>query len=206
VCLLGRFPALSGVDLDVAEGEVVLLSGPNGAGKSTLLRLVAGLVPLARGSAEVLGHDLGTDRRSHRHLVGLLGHETHCYDDLNVRENLRFHARAAGKPAAAGDAALEQLDLTRSASVPHRLLSAGQKRRLALAAVLCRDPRLLLLDEPHAGLDAAGRDVLEGVIASFPGTVLLASHELDRARSVAGREVALAGGRAVAAKPQAVPA
>src|SRR5215471_8958806 len=69
VCLLGRFPALAGVDLDVREGEVVLLSGGNGAGKTTLLRLLAGLVPLRAGTGEVLGHDLTTDRRGHRQLV-----------------------------------------------------------------------------------------------------------------------------------------
>src|ERR1700736_772289 len=76
VCLLGRFPALAGVDLDVAEGEVVLLSGGNGAGKTTLLRLLAGLVSLHSGVGEVLGHDLARDRRAHRRLVGLVGHET----------------------------------------------------------------------------------------------------------------------------------
>ena len=94
MCLLGRFPALAGVDLDVLEGEVVLLSGGNGAGKTTLLRLLAGLVPLHSGTAEVLGQDLDDDRRAHRRLIGLVGHETACYDDLTVGENLRFAARA----------------------------------------------------------------------------------------------------------------
>src|ERR1700730_15688951 len=96
VCLLGRFPALAGVDLDVQAGEVVLLSGGNGAGKTTLLRVLAGLVPLHSGVGEVLGFDLTADRRSHRRLVGLVGHETSCYADLTVLENLRFAGRAAG--------------------------------------------------------------------------------------------------------------
>jgi heme ABC exporter ATP-binding subunit CcmA len=197
VCLLDRFPALAGVDLDVESGEVVLLSGANGSGKTTLLRLLAGLHCLHSGTAEVLGHDLSTDRRGARRAIGLLGHETGCYDDLTVRENLRFTARAAGRSAAASGAALERVGLTAQADVVHGRLSAGQRRRLALAVTLAREPQLLLLDEPHAGLDAAGRAVLDTVVASSPAegrTVIIASHELDRARALAHREVVLSGG------------
>ena len=98
VCLLDRFPALAGADLDVEAGEIVLLSGPNGAGKSTLLRLLAGLLPLRSGTATVLGHDLGRDRRTVRREVSLVGHQTFCYDDLTTIENLHFAARASGRP------------------------------------------------------------------------------------------------------------
>ncbi len=199
VCLLGRFPALAGVDLDVAAGEVVLVSGGNGAGKTTLLRLLAGLIPLHSGEAEVLGADLTVDRRSVRRDLSLVGHDTFCYDDLTVLENLRFAARASGSRAEAADAALERLDLGPIAGVTHARLSAGQRRRLALAVALSREPRLLLLDEPHAGLDAEGRGVLDSVCAEAAAegrTVLLASHELERARALAGREVVLTAGQA----------
>jgi heme ABC exporter ATP-binding subunit CcmA len=199
VCLLGRFPALAGVDLDASTGEVVLLSGANGAGKTTLLRLLAGLVPLYSGVAEVLGHDLAHDRRSVRRDLALVGHETFCYDDLTVRENLRFAARAAGRDESEADAALERLGLARQADVAHRRLSMGQRRRLAVAVALSRDPRLLLLDEPHAGLDAEGREVLDAVVRAAPAedrTVLLASHELEHARALASREVVIAAGQA----------
>ncbi|MGH9013032.1 MAG: ABC transporter ATP-binding protein, partial [Acidimicrobiia bacterium] len=148
VCLLGRYPALAGVDLDVSDGEVVLLSGANGSGKTTLLRLVAGLVPLHSGSGEVLGHDLARDRRAARRDLALVGHETFCYDDLTVHENLRFAARAGGRPAGSSDAAMQRVGLARQADVTHGRLSAGQRRRLALAVALAREPRLLLLDEP----------------------------------------------------------
>ena len=208
VCLLGRFPALAGVDLDVDEGEVVLVSGPNGAGKTTLLRLLAGLVPLSGGTGAVLGHDLASDRLGARRHVALLGHAPGCYDDLSVRENLRFFTRAAGGRAADADAALERLGLERQAGLAFHRLSAGQRRRTALAALVARRPRLVLLDEPHAELDAAGRDLLDGLIramAAEGATVLLSSHELARARALAGREVALVAGQVRTARPEPAP-
>ncbi len=203
VCLLGRFPALAGLDLDADQGEVVLLSGGNGAGKTTLLRVLAGLVAVHSGEAEVLGHDLTRDRRSHRRELALVGHESACYDDLTARENLDFAVRAAGGSSAAADEALERLGLGRLADVPHGRMSAGQRKRLALAIALARVPRLLLLDEPHAGLDAEGRAVLDETLASAQAegrTVLVASHELDRTRALATREVVLTAGRAHGAR------
>jgi ABC-type multidrug transport system ATPase subunit len=128
-----------------------------------------------------------------------VGHETFCYDELTVRENLRFAARAAGRDTEEADRALERLGLSRLADVVHGRLSAGQRRRLAVAVALSRDPRLLLLDEPHAGLDAEGREVLDAVVAAAPTehrTVLLASHELDHARGLATREVVISAGQA----------
>lgn len=199
VCLLGRFPALAGVDLDVEAGEVILLSGGNGAGKTTLLRLLAGLVPLHTGEAEVLGHDLTADRRSHRRDLALVGHETACYEDLTVLENASFAARAGGATTDDARAALATVGLTRLLDVRHSKLSEGQRRRLTLAIALARDPKLLLLDEPHAGLDAEGRTALDETLRSAAAggrTVLLASHELDRARALASREVVLTGGQA----------
>jgi heme ABC exporter ATP-binding subunit CcmA len=197
VCLLGRFPALAGADLDVDDGEIVLLTGPNGAGKTTLLRLLAGLVPLHAGQASVFGVDLARDRRHVRRYLSLVGHETFCYDDLTTRENVRFAARAVGRDVAAADAALERLQLERVADVTHARLSAGQRRRLSLAIAIARDPRLLLLDEPHAGLDDATRATVDELIAAAPGegrTVLLASHEVAHTRALASREARVVAG------------
>jgi ABC-type multidrug transport system ATPase subunit len=196
--MLGRFPALAGVDLDVEAGEIVLLAGANGAGKTTLLRLCAGLLPLRAGSAEILGVDLAVDRRAIRRSLALVGHETFCYDDLNVHDNIRFATRAAGRSAADADAALERLALQRVAGVAHGRLSQGQRRRVALAIALARDPRLLLLDEPHAGLDEDSRQVLAEIVRAAPEegrTVLLASHELEIARQLATREVRISAGQ-----------
>lgn len=198
VALIGRFPALAGVDLDVGEGEVVLLQGPNGAGKSTLLRLCAGLLRLESGDGEVLGHDLATERPVIRRSVGLLGHDTALYDDLTVRENLDFWARASRVDAAAVEPAMDRLGVAdRLHDVAVGLLSAGQRRRVALAAVVVRRPRVWLLDEPHAGLDPSGRDLVDRLVADAAAagaTVLLSSHEVDRTLDLATRRITVAGG------------
>lgn len=198
VCLLGRFPALAGVDLDVGRGELVLLSGPNGAGKTTLLRACAGLVPVVDGDARVLGVDLRTDPRAVRHRVGLLGHATGLYDDLTVAENVRFWARAGRARRADADAAMARLGLDgRLADVAVARLTAGQRRRTALAVMVARRPELWLLDEPHAALDQEGRELVDRLMTdavAAGATVIFASHELDRVRRLAHRRVQVAGG------------
>lgn len=207
VCLLGRFPALAGVDLDVEQGEVVLLSGGNGAGKTTLLRVLAGLVPVHQGEAEVLGIDLTQDRHSHRRRLGFVAQDGFGYDDLTVRENLRFASKAAGVSSEAGERALAELELDALADVRYGKLSTGQRRRLALAIALARRPELLLLDEPHAGLDAPGRAYLDGVLrqaADGGVSVVLASHELDLVRPTVSREVVMTNGQAHGALVTAV--
>lgn len=205
VVLLGRFPALAGVDLAVAPGQIVLLAGPNGAGKTTILRLCAGLVPLTSGEARVLGLDLATDRRGVRRHVGLLGHANGLYDDLTVADNVRFWGRSARASDAEIAAALARLGLDgRLADLPAAKLSAGQRRRTALAALVARRPRVWLLDEPHAGLDAAGRDDLDQLVrdaAAAGATVLFSSHELDRAEHLAHQVVTIQGGRAGVPRP-----
>ncbi len=198
VCVLGRFPALAGVDLDVAHSEVVLVQGPNGAGKSTLLRTCAGLQPVAAGEAVVLGHDLRVDRRAVRRRVGLLAHATGLYDDLTVADNVVFWARTSGASAHDAGAALARVGLDgRLRDVAASRLSAGQRRRTALAVLLARRPELWLLDEPHAGLDTAGRDLVDELVREAVAsgvTVLLASHDLDRATALADRVVTIHGG------------
>jgi heme ABC exporter ATP-binding subunit CcmA len=198
VALLGRFPALAGINLDVVRGEIVLLRGPNGAGKTTVLRVCAGLVPVVRGEARVLGHDLRHDVRPVRRRVGLLGHATGLFDDLTVADNVTFWGRAYRAGRAEIDAALGLVGLAdRLRDVPVARLSAGQRRRTSLACLLVRRPELWLLDEPHAGLDNDARDVLDGLVrqaVAQGATVLMSSHELDRAESLAHRVVELDGG------------
>ena len=199
VAVLGSFPALAGATLSVRRGEIVLLRGPNGAGKTTLLRLCAGLVPLERGQGRILGVDLVDDRELVRHRVGMIGHNNGLYSDLTVAENVRFWGRTVGASTAEVDAALHRMGLDgRLANLPISRLSAGQKRRAALAGLVARRAELWLLDEPHAGLDAAGRDELDHVLklaAAAGATVMVASHELERASQLATRQVEVVAGQ-----------
>lgn len=216
VVLLGRFPALSGVDLSVERGEIVVVRGANGAGKTTLLRLCAGLVRLYQGEGEVLGSSLSGAKAAGavawRSRVGFLGHETRLYGDLTAKENVEFARALCGLRRrerqevggeAAGEAALEQMELP--ARLHHERvsrLSAGQQRRVAFACVMVRRPELWLLDEPHASLDAEGRKCIDAVIAevaSAGAAVIAVTHEHGGVFGGASalRTVALAGGRVV---------
>jgi len=196
--VLGRFPALAGVTLDVVDGEIVHLQGPNGAGKSTLLRACAGLLRVVEGEAVVLGHDLRVDRRAVRSAVGLVAAQPFLYEDLTVEENVRFATRAVRADPGQADAALRRMGLAeRLRTVPVGRLSTGQRRRTSFATMLVRRPRLWLLDEPHAGLDQQARDIVDGLIAearAAGATVLVASHELERAGALGARSVTIAGG------------
>lgn len=199
VALAGRFPALSGVDLSVNAGQVVVIVGPNGAGKTSLLRTCAGLLTVSSGNAVVLGCDLVQDQTTVRRRVGLLGHAAPLYDELNAAENVRFALRAAGLPAEYADAALDRMGLVgRLRRTMVGRLSAGQRRRVALAALVARRPELWLLDEPHAGLDAATRLLLGEIVndaAAGGATVLMSSHEPELAIPLADRVVTMVGGR-----------
>ncbi len=199
VAVLGGFPALAGASLTVERGEIVLLQGPNGAGKTSLLRLCAGLLPVERGAATVLGCDLVADRTAVRNRVGLLGHANGLYAELTVHDNVRFWGATVGASEGEVTAALARMALDgRLRDVAVGRLSAGQRRRTALACLVARRAELWLLDEPHAGLDAVGRDDLDGILraaAAAGATVLVASHELERVGRLATRVVDVVGGQ-----------
>jgi heme ABC exporter ATP-binding subunit CcmA len=200
VAVLGQFPALAGVDVTVQRGEIVLLQGPNGAGKTSLLRVCAGLLPIERGTGQVLGIDLATNREAIRSRVGLLGHANGLYLDLTVMQNLQFWASTVAATSSEVSDAMATMRIDgRLAEVKASQLSAGQRRRCALASLIVRRAEIWLLDEPHAGLDAAGRDELDALLRSAVAsgaTVVLASHERDRALGLATRTVTIDGGGA----------
>jgi heme ABC exporter ATP-binding subunit CcmA len=205
VVVLGAFPALTGLDLTVRPGEIVVLRGPNGAGKTTLLRVCAGLQPLSAGRAVILGHDLAKHRRAVRRTVGFLSHSGFLYDDLSVFENIRFAVRAGGGDVSRIAPTMQRLGIDeRVAKLTVSACSAGQRRRTSLAVLVTRSPRLWLLDEPHAGLDADSRDLLDELVreaASNGTTVVMASHDDDRANAIATRTVHFSGGYLVRDEP-----
>lgn len=200
VAVLGSFPALAGVDLSVARGEIVLLQGPNGAGKTSLLRVCAGLLPIERGSGTILGIDVASQREDIRSRVGFLGHANGLYLDLTVKQNMKFWAATVGASDTEVDAAMARMRVDgRLTHVRTAQLSAGQRRRTALASLIVRRAEIWLLDEPHAGLDATGRDEIDRVLreaVSAGATVVLASHESERASELADRIVTIDGGGA----------
>lgn len=206
VALAGRFPALAGADLTVAPGEVVAVLGPNGAGKTSLLRACAGLMAVTSGEAVVLGCDLREDRTAVRRRVGLLGHDAWLYDELSAAENVRFAVRASGVSSKRVAPALTRLGLAgRLARTPVGRLSAGQRRRTALAALVARGPELWLLDEPHAGLDQGARTLVADLVreaAAGGSAVILSSHEPDLAVPLSDRVAVMAGGRVAECRPR----
>jgi molybdate transport system ATP-binding protein len=202
------------VELDVPGDGVVVLLGPNAAGKTTLLRALAGLVPLERGRVVLdgvvledpaAGVRVPTERRS----IGVVFQDYLLFPHLSVLDNVAFgpRSRGAGR-AAARRRALELLDhagLADCAAAKPRALSGGQAQRVALARALATDPRLLLLDEPLAAMDAGARDELRRSLsrhlAAFAGTCLVITHDPIEAMTLGQQLVVLEGGRVVQSGP-----
>ena len=175
-CLRGERVIFAGLSFVLDRGEALLLVGANGAGKSSLLRLLAGLLVPAEGQLLWDGEDALADRAGHAGRLRYLSHQDALKPALTARENLSFFARLWGGDA---DAALAALGLAPLAELPARVLSSGQKRRLALARLALAPAPLWLLDEPTVGLDAASVDRLGALLArhrAAGGMVLAATH------------------------------
>jgi ABC-2 type transport system ATP-binding protein len=174
------------VDLQVGEGRICGFLGPNGSGKTTTLRLICGLLIPDSGEGEVLGHDLRTQRNRIKRQIGYMTQKFGLFEDLTIRENLEFVAQVYGldrRPARV-DQSLEQLGLaTRQGQLAGKL-SGGWKQRLALAACVLHEPKILLLDEPTAGVDPqARREFWDQIhaLAKTGMTVLVSTHYMDEA-------------------------
>jgi len=205
----GRVLALAEVSLAVASGERVVLLGPNGAGKTTLFQILSGLFAPDRGRIEIDGHDIAREPAAALARLGLVFQPPTLDLDLSVRANLVFHARLHGLGRARRERriaeALERFGIDEHARTPCRRLSGGTRRKVELARALLPEPRLLLLDEPTAGLDPASRRALiEHVQALCHDQVrdgergaLWATHLVDEAER-ADRVLVLHRGRVVA--------
>ncbi len=174
------------VDIQVAQGTICGFLGPNGSGKTTTIRMLCGLLTPDAGSGACLGLDIFKDAAKIKRQVGYMTQKFGLYEDLSIRQNLDFIARLFELPHRkdAVDASLERLGLTARASQLAGSLSGGWKQRLALAACLIHEPRLLLLDEPTAGVDPkARRDFWDQIhhLAAQGITVLVSTHYMDEA-------------------------
>ncbi len=175
-CWRGERLVFAGLGFTLAPGAALQLLGPNGAGKSSLLRVLAGLLPPFDGSVTWDGEDTRIEPAAHARRTRYLGHQDALKPALTARENLTFQARLAGGDV---DAALAAMDLTPLAELPARLLSAGQKRRLALARLALAPAPPWLLDEPTLGLDVASVARFGAMLAAHRaqgGAVLAATH------------------------------
>jgi heme exporter protein A len=200
--LFGQSAALAGVSLSVEKGRLVTLVGPNGAGKTTLLRILATSLRPTFGAALVDGIDVVQRPDLVRQRVAFLAHATGLYEDLTAAENLDFAATMLGRMEAVDRAdavrsALAAVDLAVDADRRVRGFSAGMRRRLALARMLLTEPSLVLLDEPHAALDADGMTLVDGLLDRWRNagaTVMVASHHADRIMDMADGWARLEGG------------
>jgi len=174
-------PVLDGVDLEIGAGVTGLL-GPSGCGKSTLLRAIVGVQQVRAGEVRVLGEPAGSAPLRRR--IGYVTQAASVYDDLTVRENLRFFARVLGCPDERVATAVEAVDLGDHADAVVGRLSGGQRSRASLAVALLGSPDLLVLDEPTVGLDPVLRRDLWALfheLADGGATVLVSSHVMDEA-------------------------
>lgn len=195
----GRRAALAEVSFTLPGGGFLLATGENGAGKTTLLRVLAGLTSATSGDAFVAGADVRREPQRVRHAVGLVAHAPLLFADLTAAENLVFYGRMYGRTDAPRRAAalLDRMGLSARADEPVRDLSRGMRQRVALARALMHEPRVLLLDEPYAGLDQRGAAVLDTVLDELHrrATVVLVTHDPGRPRTWATHALALKGGK-----------
>lgn len=182
----GNRTVVDNVDLTVAPGRICGFLGPNGSGKTTTLRMICGLLIPDAGEGEVLGLDLLTKRRAIKHQIGYMTQKFGLFSDLSIAENLEFIARVyrLDNRKDRVEQALERLGLASRATQLAGKLSGGWKQRLALAAAVLHEPRILLLDEPTAGVDPqARREFWDQIhaLAAEGMTVLVSTHYMDEA-------------------------
>ena len=195
--VFGRTLALNRVDLQIGPG-VTGLFGQNGSGKSTLLRTIAGLIKPTGGTVLINGRQRARGDERARALLGFAGHDSGLYAHLTLQENLELFATLYGITTNSVTTTLEQVGLRGEAEVPVGSLSAGMKRRAAVARALLHDPEVLLLDEPYANLDDQAAEAVSEAIRGWSGphkTAVIATHGAKRVKAYASAGVILQRGQ-----------
>jgi ABC-2 type transport system ATP-binding protein len=190
----GELRAVDGIDLEVSQGEILGVLGPNGAGKTTMLRMLATMLPIDAGDAQIFGVDVAREPHRVRQLIGVTGQYASVDENLTATENLWLFGRLQGLRSADARATAERLlaqfGLEEAAARPLSQFSGGMRRRLDLAASLITRPPLIFLDEPTTGLDPRTRGQMWDTIRSLVAegcTVLLTTQYLDEADQLADR-------------------
>ena len=201
----GDFTAVDGISFEVQEGEFFGLLGPNGAGKTTTINATVGLAKITSGAISLFGHDVERDWRTARRQVGLAPQEYNFDRYLNIRDVLIFQAGYYGIRGKAvnarADMLLERFDLASKAKQVYTKLSGGMKRRLTLARALIHEPKLVILDEPTAGVDVELRLELWSLLRELNTngtTIILTTHYLEEAEELCDRIGIIQSGKLIA--------
>ena len=196
----GGFEALKGVTLDIEDGEILALLGPNGAGKTTLISTVCGITVPTSGSVTVGGHDIVTDYRAARNLIGLVPQEINLEPFESVINTVRLTRGLFGKMRddAVIERILRRLSLWDKKDSRIKELSGGMKRRVLIAKALSHEPRVLFLDEPTAGVDVELRKDMWEIVADLKAdgvTIILTTHYIEEAEAISDRVGVINGGQ-----------
>jgi heme exporter protein A len=188
----GSKTVLRSINFRVTSGEFVALLGPNGAGKTTFLRILSSLVRPSYGEVFLAGYKLPGQASAVRSRLGVVSHMPLLYGDLSAEENLLFYARLYDlrEMSVRIPAVLHQIGLTSRRKDLVRTFSRGMQQRLAIGRAILHDPVILLLDEPHTGLDQEASEMLDSVLKQVTGTgrtVVMTSHDLNRVEGLASR-------------------
>jgi len=191
---------LRGIDLSIEKGETVGILGPNGAGKSTLLKVIATLIKPSTGQVTIGGYDLKKNQGEIKKLFGYLPHSSLLYDHYSPLENLVFFGNLYGVENAR-ERALElvkEVGLSFFLNEPVKNFSRGMIQRIAIARAIIHEPELLLLDEPHTGLDQSAITILNNVILGMKAkgvTTLMVTHDFNQAAEICDRIVIIKNGK-----------
>jgi len=193
---------LRGVDLSIKKGETVAILGPNGAGKSTLLKVLATLIKPTSGQVLVNGLDLKKNQIEIKKLLGYLPHSSLLYDHYSPLENLVFFGNIYGVKDVEQKAInlVKEVGLTFFLNEPIKNFSRGMIQRIAIARAIVHDPEVLLLDEPHTGLDQGAISILNNVIVSMKekgATTLMVTHDFKQAAEICDRVIIVKNGKIV---------